>query len=533
MITNKKLNSVALASAALILYLILISSAGSAATAQGASPMINETGINTSDTAQAYKDGNEITAGTEKMSGDTEVTIYNGDLALVKEKKEIDLKNGLNSFAYTNVAYQIDPTSVLVEDPANNKTSVLEQQYAYDLVSSSNLLDKYLEKEITVTDREGKNYTGKLLSHDEKRVVLETNDGSIVALEASKMEFTDASGIITKPTLIWQIYSPSSGKRNLLISYLTGGLSWSANYIIKTSADSTKADIRSWINIDNKAGTTFEKANLKLVAGEIHRVSDRVPMMYLKSEGVGSTSYEAVSETPLFEYHLYTLEKPVTLINNQAKQISLFFADSVPVQKELVFDSSKSDNVQVVLNMENSEAKGLGRPLPKGIARVYQSDSNGQLQFLGEDQINHIPKGEIIKVTVGNSFDVVGKRIQTSFEQVSNNVQRTNNEIEINNSKPEAQDVRIVEHFSGDWEISKSSDTYEKTDAFTAEFRVSVPANGTKTIFYTVENKLRNPVETIESKETGSSTIENATTENSTAENQTNEKATTGNTTKQ
>lgn len=341
MITNKKLNSVALASAALILYLILISSAGSAATAQGASPMINETGINTSDTAQAYKDGNEITAGTEKMSGDTEVTIYNGDLALVKEKKEIDLKNGLNSFAYTNVAYQIDPTSVLVEDPANNKTSVLEQQYAYDLVSSSNLLDKYLEKEITVTDREGKNYTGKLLSHDEKRVVLETNDGSIVALEASKMEFTDASGIITKPTLIWQIYSPSSGKRNLLISYLTGGLSWSANYIIKTSADSTKADIRSWINIDNKAGTTFEKANLKLVAGEIHRVSDRVPMMYLKSEGVGSTSYEAVSETPLFEYHLYTLEKPVTLINNQAKQISLFFADSVPVQRSLFLTARK------------------------------------------------------------------------------------------------------------------------------------------------------------------------------------------------
>jgi hypothetical protein len=165
----------------------------------------------------------------------------------------------------------------------------------------------------------------------------------------------------------------------------------------------------------------------------------------------------------------------------------------VPMQKELVFDSWKGDKVQVVLKMENSEAKSLGKPLPKGIVRVYQPDSEGQLQFLGEDQIDHTPKGAKIKVTVGNAFDVVGKRTQTGFEQVSNNVQRTSYEIELNNSKPQAQDVTVVEHFFGDWEITKSSDKYEKTDASTVEFRVSVPANGTKTISYTVENKLRTP----------------------------------------
>jgi len=507
--TNKKLYSTALESAALILVLILVSSTASAATEQSASPTIIETKITTSDMTQA------LTADTEEMSGNTEVTVYNEDLALVKEKREIDLKNGTNSLEYANVASQIDPTSVLVEDPTNNKTAVLEQQYDYDLASSSNLLDKYLEKEITVTDREGKTHTGKLLSHDEKGVVLERNDGSVVALDASKVEFSNASGLLTKPTLVWQIYSPTAGKRDLLISYLTGGLSWSANYIVKTSADSTKADIRSWVSIDNKAGTTFDNAKLKLVAGDIHRVSGSAPIRYYKSASTDSTSTEAFSETPISEYHLYTLEKPVTLPNNQAKQISFLSADSVPVQKELIFDSWKGDKVQVVLNMENSEAKGLGKPLPKGILKVYQPDSEGQLQFIGEDQIDHTPIGEKIKVTLGNVFDIIGKRAQTGFEQISNNVQRTSYKIELNNSKSEAQNVTVVEHLNGDWEIIKSSDTYEKTDAFTAEFRVSVPANGTKTISYTVENKVRPPVEIVKNTATENSTIENTTADNS------------------
>jgi hypothetical protein len=245
------------------------------------------------------------------------------------------------------------------------------------------------------------------------------------------------------------------------------------------------------------------------------------------------SSARTFSEIPISEYHLYTLEKPVTLTNNQAKQISLLSADSVPVQKELIFDSWKGDKVQVVLNMENSEAKGLGKPLPKGVVRVYQPDSEGQLQFIGEDQIDHTPVGEKIKVTVGNAFDVIGKRTQTSFEQVSNNVERTSYKIELNNSKSEAQNVTVVEHFDGDWEIVKSSDKYEKTDAFTVEFKVSVPAKATKTISYTVENKVRAPVETVENTATGNSTIKNTTTENSNTGNTTTENPTIGNITKQ
>jgi hypothetical protein len=433
-------------------------------------------------------------ASAEQMSGNAEVTIYNQNLAFVKEKKGFDLKSGVNTVEYTDVASQIDPTSVLVEDPTDKKTAVIEQQYAYDLVSSSNLLDKYVGKEITVMDKEGKAESGKLLSHDEKGIVLERKDESVVALDASKMEFSNVSGLLTKPTLTWQIYSPSTGNHNLLISYLTNGLSWNANYVVKTNADSTKADIRSWVSIDNRAGTTFENAKLKLVAGDVNRVYGYMAAYDTVAAETGAPAAKGgFSESSISEYHLYTLEKPITLANNQAKQISLLSADSVPVQKELIFDSWKGDKVQVVLNMENSEANGLGKPMPKGTARVYQPDSEGELQFIGEDQIDHIPKGEKIEVSVGNAFDITGKRTQTGFERVSNNLERTSYKIELNNSKSEAQDVKVVEHFYGDWNIVNNSDKYEKTDAYTVEFRVSVPATGTKTITYMVENKLATP----------------------------------------
>ena len=419
---------------------------------------------------------------------DTEITVYNDNLALIKEKRKLDLKIGVHSVEYTNVTSQIDPTSVLVEDPINKKTAVLEQQYGYDLVSSSNLLDRYVGKEIKVTDMEGKIDTGKLLSHDEKRIVLESNDGSVVALEASKVNFSTASGILTKPTLVWQIYSSTAGERDLFISYLTGGLSWKANYIVKVNADYTEADIKSWVSVDNKTGTNFENAKLKLVAGDINRILSSQPrnVEYKASLATPKGSFK---EGTLFEYHLYTLEKPTNLKNNQIKQLSLLSADSMPLRKELVFDGQRDDKIRIIIHIDNSEVKGLGIPVPKGIIRVYGDDLEGQLQFLGEDQIDHTPKNKEIKLTVGHSFDVIGKRTQTNYERVSNDLERISYNIELNNSKSEAQDVTIVEHFYGDWQIIDSSDKYEKTDAFTIEFRISVPANVKKTISYTVENK--------------------------------------------
>ncbi|WP_440945395.1 DUF4139 domain-containing protein [Methanosarcina sp. T3] len=435
-----------------------------------------------------------LTVGAAVTDAATEVTVYNDNLALVKERRELDLKTGVNSVEYTDVAALIDPTSVMFEDTTNKNTAVLEQNYEYDLVSSYKLLDKFLGEEITATEKEGETYTGTLLSHD-GGVVLRLSDGKVVSLdEVSKFEFPDSAGLLTKPTLVWQVYSPIAGSRDVLTSYLTGGMNWNADYIVKTNADDTKADIQGWVSIDNEAGTTYEDARLKLVAGEVHRVTVPQTIYYdyevAEEEGaMYAGAKDSFVEESLFEYHLYTLERTVTLKNNQVKQISLLSADSVPVEKELIFDISKSENVQAVLNLENSKEKGLGMPLPAGVVRVYKTDSDGQLQFLGEDSIDHTPKDEEVEVVVGSAFDVTGTRTQTNYDRVSNDVWRESYEIELKNHKSEAQKVRVVEHFYGDWEITTSSDTYEKTDAYTAEWEVTVPADGSKKVTFTVERR--------------------------------------------
>jgi hypothetical protein len=432
-----------------------------------------------------------LKAGAAAMDSGTEVTVYNNNLALIKEKRELELSSGVNRVEYTDVAALIDPTSVMFEDTKNKDTAVLEQNYEYDIVSGQKLLEKSLGKDITVTEKEGGTYTGTLLSYD-GGVVLRLSDGKVVTIsEASNVEFPDSADLLTKPTLVWQVYSPVAGKRDVLTSYLTGGMSWKADYIVKASADDKKADIQGWVSVNNAAGTTYKDARLKLVAGEVHRVVSPKPAYGVEAPTAAEAGYSGAkdnfAEESLFEYHLYTLERPATLKNNQVKQLSLLSADSVPVQKELVFDVSKSSDVQVALSLNNSKEKGLGMPLPAGTLRVYKADSQGQLQFLGEDRIEHTPKDEEVKVVVGNAFDVTGTRTQTSYNKVSSDVWRESYETEIKNHKSEAQKVKIVEHFYGDWEITANSDPYKKKDAFTAEWGVTVPADGSKKVSYTVE----------------------------------------------
>lgn len=467
-----------------------------AAQANGSEPSINgiESSSSTVTKVQTSNPLEILTAGAQAIDSGTEVTIYNDNLALVKEKRELDLNSGVNKVEYTNVAALIDPTSVMFEDTKNKDTVVLEQNYEYDLVSSQELLKKFLDKEITVTETEGGTYTGTLMSYDDYGgLVLKLSDGKVVTLSnISKVEFPDSAGLLTKPTLIWQVYSPAAGKRNVLTSYLTDGMSWKANYILKTSADDMKADIKGWVTVNNKAGTSYESAKLKLVAGEVHRVVK--PAHISRDEAVTATAEEtyegakdSFAEESLFEYHLYTLERPATLRNNQVKQLSLLSVDSIPVEKELVFDVSKSNEVQAALSLNNSKANGLGMPLPAGVLRVYKADSEGQLQFLGEDSIEHTPKDEEVKVVIGNAFDVTGTRTQTSYNKISLNIWRESYETEIKNHKSEPQKVKIVEHFYGDWEITNTSDPYEKKDAFIAEWEITVPADGSKKVTYTVE----------------------------------------------
>lgn len=292
---------------------------------------------------------------------------------------------------------------------------------------------------------------------------------------------------------MWQVYSPVAGSRDVLTSYLTGGMSWKANYIVKTNAADTKADVTGWVSIDNRAGTSFNDAKLKLVAGDIHRVYARQISSYSKyaytDEGValGMAVPESFAEESLFEYHLYTLDRTTTLKNNEIKQISLLSADDVPVNKEFIFDGMQDSKVRVVLEMINSEDMGLGMPLPKGVVRTYKADTSGQLQFLGEDEIDHTAKDEDVRVYVGHAFDITGERKQTDYNKISEDVYRVSNGITIKNHKSKSVDIVVVEHLYGDWDIITTSDTYTKKDSRTIEYKISVPADGTKTVSYTVE----------------------------------------------
>jgi hypothetical protein len=421
-----------------------------------------------------------------------EVTVYNQNLALVKEYRTMDLSTGNNIIKYVDVASQIDPTSVMFRDPKSQNTVVVEQNYEYDLVSSDKLLDKYLDKEITVTS-DNESFTGKLLSRS-GGITLHTQKGVVVLNNIKKIEYPDAAGLLTKPTLIWQIYTDSSGSREVETTYLTGGMNWKANYIATIDQSDSKANIKGWVTIENNAGTAYPDAKLKLVAGDINRVyEDRVDLVYEQGYPVRTPAPKVgfppgFRQEGLFEYHLYTLQRPTTLNNNEIKQISLLSADNVPAKKEYSYDGAKDgEKVRVTLNMTNSKENGLGMPLPKGVVRVYKADSDGQLQFLGEDSIDHTPKDEKLRINVGNAFDIVGKRTVTDREGLGSYGIRESYSIELKNHKTEDVKITVTEHLYGNWQVTKAFEQYKKKDANTIEFEVNVPKDGSKTITYTAE----------------------------------------------
>ncbi|MCX9009504.1 MAG: hypothetical protein OIN66_00135 [Candidatus Methanoperedens sp.] len=315
----------------------------------------------------------------------------------------------------------------------------------------------------------------------------------VVLNNVKKIEYPDTAGLLTKPTLIWQIYTDSSGSREVETTYLTSGMNWKANYIATIDQNDAKANIKGWVTIENNAGTAYPDAKLKLVAGDINRVY--APQPYnIGGMAPTATAIPLAGAPPgftqegLFEYHLYTLQRPTTLNNNEIKQISLFSVDNVPAKKDYSYDGAyDGEKVRVILNITNSEENGLGMPLPKGVIRVYKADSDGQLQFLGEDSIDHTPKDEKLRINIGNAFDIVGSRTMTNQEGLVNSGSRDSYSIELKNHKNEDVKIIVTEHLYGLWKITKASEQYTKKDAKTIDFEVNVPKDGTKTITYTLE----------------------------------------------
>ncbi|MBM4146988.1 MAG: DUF4139 domain-containing protein [Nitrospira sp.] len=433
------------------------------------------------------------------------VTIYNVNLGLVKDQREIKLKGGTGELRFMDVASQIIPTSVHIKsliDP--DSMQVLEQNYEYDLLNPQKLLDKYVGKDVKL-------YYKNPYSEREEIVtatILSNNGGPIFRIgdeitfgHPGRIIFPEVpENLISKPTLVWLIENNLSSVQKVEASYLTNGINWRSDYVVTLNDKDDMADLSGWVTIDNRSGATYKDAKLKLVAGDVNRVKDEHEYndKMLRVAEAAAKPAAQFREEEFFEYHIYTLERPSTIKENQTKQISLVRAGNIPVKKELLYygaryyyynhygDAITNQKVGVFVEIENRKEHNLGIPLPKGTIRVYKHDKEQSLQFVGEDSIDHTPKDEKFRIKLGNAFDVIGSRKQTDWKKIASDTYEAAFEISLRNHKKEGVVVKVVEPIPGDWTMLSSSQRYEKTEAFTAEFKVPVPKDRETKITYRV-----------------------------------------------
>lgn len=478
------------------------------------------------------------------LAADTSVTIYSKTLpgalspeyfrpgggwissavpgyAMVRQQRDVKLEKERGQVKFTDVASLIDPTTVTFKsltDPDN--TTVLEQDYQFDLVSPQKLLERYLDQEITVEQTRGdsiESVTGKLLSPS---MTLQTKDGKVVTLNGySVIKFPELpGGLLTKPTLVWDIAAKKTGAHKVEVSYQTEGITWWADYNATFTegkdANSGLLDLGAWVSIVNRSGAGYEDAALKLVAGDVQRVQGQgTPRPVTNAIAYESDSFSrekaGFQEKSFFEYHLYTLGRTATIPDNATKQIELFpQAQKIPVKKLMVYDGAggygyygglqtsqdfgvpSNKKVNVYLQFKNEKENHLGIPLPSGRMRVNKKDeADGALEFIGEDVIDHTPKDEEIRIKLGEAFDVVGERRQTDFK-LDNARQYMDEsfEIKLRNHKDSDVEVLVMERLyrGHNWEIIDKSTGYDKLDTQTVHFPVTVKKDGEKVIRYTV-----------------------------------------------
>lgn len=421
----------------------------------------------------------------------------NNGLALIKETRQVNLPSGLAKFQMKGTAQYLDGTSLHLKDLTDSETVVLEQNYQYDLVSSEKLMEKYLDKEIEVTlggagDGQGKQketVRGKLLSYG-NGLVLQTTNGIISLNSYEKINYPVLpEGLITSPTIEWLLQNSKEGSHEFQASYLASGLNWKADYVAVANKDDSMLDITGWVSIKNIAGATFKNAKLKLIAGDINLVRATGRANYYEKSydimAAGAPAQPQFAQESLFEYHLYTLQRPATLKDNEDKQITLFDAKNTPVQKQFVYEGDGT-KVKTKLIFENKKENNLGLPMPKGKVRVYKADSEGQLQFLGEDQIDHTPENEKVRLFLGNAFDIVAEKKQTDRKEMGTCASQYSYSVELRNHKKEKADVTVLQNVYGESSIVTESLPSIKESSSQFSWKVPVASDGTTTLTYTI-----------------------------------------------
>jgi hypothetical protein len=431
------------------------------------------------------------------------LTVYNDNLGLVKDQREITLPKATSELRFMDVASGIIPASVSITDLSGSGSfRILEQNYEYDLLNPQKLLDKYVGKEVKLyqknpySERE-EIVTATLLSNN-GGPIFRIGDGITYGHPGRIILPGVPENLLSQPTLVWLVDSAPAKPRKIEASYLTSGISWRADYVLTLNEKDTRADLTGWVTIDNKSGAEYRNASLKLVAGDVNRVREAAPYRDRLTKTAMAEAAPQFREEGFFEYHIYTLERPSTIKDNQTKQIRLLQAAGVPVKKELLLNGERrffyapygeqgnNSKVGVFLEIENRKSSSLGIPLPKGTVRVYKKDSDGSLQFAGEDAIDHTPKDEKLRVKLGDAFDVAASRKQTDWKKIASDTYETAFEITLRNHKTEDVVVKVVEPVPGDWSMLSSSHPWKKGDAFTAEFSIPVPKDKEAKLLYRV-----------------------------------------------
>jgi hypothetical protein len=435
------------------------------------------------------------------------ITVYNSDIALVRDVRNLQLTRGTGNLRFMDIAATVNPATVHFRSLTEpSQVSVLEQNYEYDLLDPDKLLRKYVGREVTLMRNRSENGTTR--QEEVKALLLSYNTGPVwkigneivTGLGADHIRFPELpETLYSRPTLIWTVQNDGVQRHRVEASYLASRLAWNADYVLTVGRDDKLADLNGWVTMTNNSGTAFRNAKLQLVAGDLNRVRQNLMKMADVAAPAAARAEERMAQESFSDYHLYTLGRKTTINNAQTKQLSMFEGTDVPVIKRYVVEGQNyyyhnhmhpgspiKDSVQVYYQFKNEEQGGLGLPMPAGVLRVYQQDSKGGVQFVGEDRIMHTPKDETLNVKIGNAFDVICERNQTGFEKIAPNVYEIDYEITLRNHKASAVNVEVNEPIGGTWRMLSSSHQWTKTSAWAAQFTLPVAADGTTVLKYRV-----------------------------------------------
>ncbi len=436
------------------------------------------------------------------------ITIYNDELALIKDQRKVQVKPGVSTLAFRDVSAKMRPETALLRSLSGpGSLAVQEQNFDFDLLTPQALLQKYVGRNVNVIR------TNPATGQDstEAAQVLAANGG--VVLKIGERIETGMPGRIVydgvpanlrdRPTLVMMLENEGKSQHDVELSYLSSGLGWKADYVVELNPADDKLDISGWVTLTNTSGASYRNAKLQLVAGDVNRIAPQAGLTdgYAAAAPKFAFKANAMAEESLFEYHLYTLGRLTTIAENQTKQVALLSATGVPARKELLLqgsDSYYSDSVGsigekikvgVFVEFDNRENNHLGMPLPKGIIRVYKKDAAGNAQFIGEDNIDHTPKNEKVRLKLGDAFDITADKKQTNFKKIKgtgkyNYVYEGSYEIVLKNAKKEAVVVTVQEPMPGDWKMLSESHPHTKAASNTAVWKISVPAGGSTRLVY-------------------------------------------------